>query len=317
MRRFLLVAALVSALAWLAPTERSDAFGTLNSGGQKQEHAEITRRALYNLGFDPPTLWALGGGREPGRDGGTTKFGAVGAPDRPDHGLVLQSDAHCDNGDWSERGNYPRSKASAQVTLETCRDWILRHMDAAVDAASEMISSDGAILPAETPDADQCVFRRRESDPARCRALGHLGLAMHAAQDFYSHSNWTDAVSTPGLAPGLGQNGPAPWLQSRQVAFPDGLISGCFRFVPESWFCRGRIRHEDLSKDKGDVGQANGRTPRGEDGNFGRAAEAAIDDTRGRWTALEGALLERHGPERTALILCAVRSDRGAVCAAP
>jgi hypothetical protein len=310
-------AAVLGLVLWAAPPEPTEAFGTTNSAGQKQEHAEITRLALKDAGFGVQTLWVLGGGREPGRSSGPEKYGAVGAADRFDRGLVLKSNAHCDNGDWLNRPGYPRDAAVARQTLETCRTWILDQMDLAIAAADDILDAQGRIRPDQAPPVQDCRFRGRAKAPARCRVLEHLGLALHASQDFYSHSNWTDVASATDRVPGLARIGPTPWLQSRDTAFPTGLITGCFQFVPEGWFCRGRVRHEDLSKDKGDVGQPNGRTPRGADGNFGRAVSAAVDDSRGRWTALSAGIARRHSPQEAELILCVIRADDPAGCVAP
>ena len=61
------------------------AFGTIDGLGQHTEHEEITRAALVRAGLDRETLDSLAGRK------GT--FGAVGAPDRPDRGLLGEAAA--------------------------------------------------------------------------------------------------------------------------------------------------------------------------------------------------------------------------------
>ena len=74
------------------------AFGTINGLGQNAEHERITRQGLASFRLGALTLDELAGKK------GT--FGAVGAPDRPDRGLMSVSAAHCDNGDWLESPGY-------------------------------------------------------------------------------------------------------------------------------------------------------------------------------------------------------------------
>jgi hypothetical protein len=154
---------------------------------------------------------------------------------------------------------------------------------------------------------------------AKCNVLGELGLAFHAAQDFYSHSNWVDrpAEAPAGLdnPPGLGAEGPAPWLDPRTEApFPEGLMTGCFQSLPESMFCSARVRHAELSKDTGPIGPEGatgpGTTERGAvNGNFERAVAAAIADTRDKWAYFEERIRAVYGEEAGARIICVVSSD--------
>ena len=74
-------------LALLAP-QQAQAFGTISKLGQNVEHERITRQGLGPLGFGPLTLDEIAGKK------GT--FGAVGAPDRPNRGLMSLSEAHCE-----------------------------------------------------------------------------------------------------------------------------------------------------------------------------------------------------------------------------
>lgn len=309
------MAALVAALIALSSGE-ARAFGTTHSLGQDGEHERITRIALSDFG--PRTLDELAGKR------GT--FGAVGAPDNPLRGLMSNHAAHCDGGDFlaepAASPGYPQTEAEAQAILTECRDWIVRWLDEAVRAAAPLAASD-----VSREAALSCRFRG-EPTRAKCAVIEHIGVALHAAQDFYSHSNWVDqpaggAISA-GNPPGLGQSGRAPWLDPRGGAeFPQGLISGCYEGYPERFHCRydgaARVRHSALNKDTGPIGASGatgpGTTPRGEiNGNFERAVAAAIEDTRDKWLYFQERVIAVYGEEAGARIICVVRSDDARAC---
>src|SRR5471030_1344040 len=92
------------------------AFGTISGLGQNREHERITRHALgcvpgadLAFCFEPKSLDEIAGARG--------SWGAVGAPDNPTRGLMLSSEAHCDNGDWLPAPGYPHSQADARANL--------------------------------------------------------------------------------------------------------------------------------------------------------------------------------------------------------
>lgn len=297
MRRGLVLGATV--FAALAMAGAASGFGTIRSLGQNAEHERITRAGLAGSGMEPRTLDEIAGRK------GT--FGGVGAPDRPDRGLMSSTAAHCDSGDWLDLPGYPQARAKAQATLEGCRKYIFAHLDAAVLAA-------GALAPPGRLDASQtalgCKFKG-SGGSAKCRVLEELGMAWHASQDFYSHSNWVDprvgmsGIETP---PGLANNAPSPWLapQSRDT-FPAGLISGCYDGFPEALYCKGRVRHATLNKDTEGA-------PRGKGGTHALAMKVAADDTRAKWTWFEGQVTQVYGQDRGARILCVLRRDNPASC---
>lgn len=284
-------------------------FGTINGLGQNAEHERITRLAL-----------ACAPGRSPCLQGRTLdelagaagSFGAVGAPDRGT--LLLQARAHCDGGDHLDLPGYPQPAADARAALEACRAWMAENLDAAVNHAEGLLDDDGAIRPRQVGLG--CVFVGGFPGRAKCEVLEDMGLVLHAAQDFYSHSNWVDRPGAPASPPGLGQDSPAPWLDLRSdPPFPQGLISGCFGGLPESAFCQDRVRHADLNKDNGPIDPASGQvgpgtTPRGAvEGNFERAVRAAAADSAGKWALLGERLVARYGPERGARMACALAMD--------
>lgn len=295
----------------------ANAFGTINAAGQNAEHEKITRAALPFLGA--ATLDALAGKK------GT--FGAVGAPDKPGRGLLSDSAAHCDNGDFLDVPSYPQSKATAQATLTACRDAMFASFERAVDLAGALAT------PSATAMKLGCAFDGKTGS-AKCRVLDSMGLVLHSAQDFYSHTNWTDRAAPGAISaanpPGLAREGPAPFINPAAGGFiPDGLISGCFVSKPESAFCnyggagpiasKDRVKHAALNKDAGPIGKTGatgkGTSDRGgHSGNFERAVSAAIADTRVKWDLLEARIRETYGAEAGARIICALRSDKVEAC---
>ena len=286
-------------------------FGSTNSFGQSAEHEMITRLALKSEGFGSRTMDEIAG------KNGT--FGAVAAPDRPDRGLMMTAAAHCDDGDYLDVPGYPHSKVAAEHALSACRSWIFNNLASAVSQAGALTDKNGRIRSSEIPTQVPCFYNGKPGR-AKCEVLESLGLAFHAAQDFYAHSNWTDRPPKGAITltdpPGLGNTAPAPWLNpQRQVPFPKGLISGCYEGSPETLFCKGRIRHGDLNKDTGPINPSTGQigagtTPRGEgNDNFARAARAAVADTREKWVYFQQRILATYGESRGEMILCAIRSD--------
>ena len=302
--------------AFLCLTAQAFAFGSVNILGQQAEHERITRAALSAYHLGSKTMDEIAGKRG--------SFGAVGAPDRPDRGLLRANSAHCDSGDHLDMPGYPQSAKAAQGHLIACRAGIFAHLNAAVKAAGAIADKSGRIDSAAIPTYVSCTYDGKPGR-AKCNVLEDLGLAFHAAQDFYAHTNWVDIPANGPIGldnpPGLGNDGPAPWLApGGRGAPPDRLISGCFEGIPERLFCHGRVHHADLNKDTGtiDPGTGNagiGTTKRGAvNGNFARAVAAAVADTRNKWGFFEARVMAAYGPLRGKAIICAVRNDDEGVC---
>jgi hypothetical protein len=301
------------------------AFGTIHGMGQDAEHERITRRAFTcapssapGSCFEPDTLDSLAGERG--------SFGAVGAPDRG-RGM-LNSFAHCTGGDFLDVPGYPQSREEARRSLTACRDYMMENLNHAVADAARLLDDEGRIRAREIPGRLSCVYVGSQHGRAKCDVLAHLGLILHATQDFYSHSNWADqpdpdrpiGADNP---PGLGNLGRAAWLDLRAEApaFPEGLISGCFdnmSFVDEARGCvygdngEHRIRHLDVNKDMGPIDPeiGVGTTSRGAIGdNFRRAVEAAIEDSVDKWAVFRERLAAAYGAERAELMVCALTRD--------
>lgn len=282
------------------------------------EHEKITRAAIKDLGAS--TLSELAGNGE--------KPGAVGIPDDSDRGLLSLATAHCDGGDFlqgaAEGEDYAQSASTAETALAACRNFIVSHLNDAVTWAGSLAK------PTVSDVAMPCRFDGKGSS-AKCNVLEHLGLAFHAAQDFYSHTNWVDQPASGPITatnpPGLGNKGRSKWLDPRQKEpFPEGLISGCpgdVRLLGITIGCEygslppvvGRVRvlREDLSKNTGPIGRGAGGTgtsPRGRiNGNFSRAVAAAIEDTADKWDYFKEKVLQRYGRTNGARILCIVQQD--------
>jgi len=152
---------------------------------------------------------------------------------------------------------------------------MVQNLRAATVRAGALLDDRGRIR------ADQvslgCVFVGGISGRAKCNVLESMGLMLHTAQDFYSHTNWTDRAGKgligPGNPPGLAKSAPAPYIDLRgRSPFPPGLISGCFGSgpvvlpipgvlgKPESKYCNygflgglNRVKHRDLNKDEGTI----------------------------------------------------------------
>ncbi|WP_454713539.1 hypothetical protein [Caulobacter segnis] len=200
MRKYSLSIAIVAAVVIAAP--QALAFGTIKKFGQNAEHERITRQGLANLGFGDGTLSQLAG-----TDG---TFGAVGAPDDPTGDLMDDKAAHCDGGDYFNKPGYAQSQAAAQAQLTACRAWVMAKIDEAVTDADGLVKSDLSLDSTSTFGG--CAFNGMKGR-AKCNVLEDMGLAFHAAQDFYSHSNWVDAVRpmpSIGNPAGLNNNAPAP-----------------------------------------------------------------------------------------------------------
>jgi hypothetical protein len=294
------------------------AFGTISGAGQNREHERITRHALgcgqgldRSICFEAKSLDEIAG--KPGT------WGGVGAPDNPARGLILSSEAHCDNGDYAAVAGYPHTQQAARDMVVRCRAAMNAHMNEAVRDAARLLDSRGRIDDSQIPTFISCTYVGQKGR-AKCNVIEDFGEVLHASQDFYSHSNWVDhpaggAITLSNPA-GLGRAGRSPWLDLRHdTAFPDGLITGCFdtkSIVSPSSGCPGHIKHEDLNKDKGTIDPqiGAGTTGRGRvNDNFKHAVEAAIDDSRDKWAILRERLVATYGQQKGGLMICALTHD--------
>ncbi|WP_293397556.1 hypothetical protein [Phenylobacterium sp. RIFCSPHIGHO2_01_FULL_69_31] len=287
---------MVGAIAFLSAGSAL-AFGTINPGPQSAEHEKITRRALV-CAATPSNYSCLEAQTLDQLAGKTGTFGAIGYPDSST--VIFKTRAHCDDGD-------------DPAQLVACRDWMQTHMDRAVSRAAGLLNAQGEIRPDQVTVSPGCVWTGDLSGRAKCNVLQSLGIVMHASQDFYSHSNWTD--STADTAPaGLGKTVPAPAISLRGTTpFPADVISGCFGVS-----CGSRVKHSALNKDTGPIGATvgPGTTPRGNHGdNFANAVRVATADTMDKWSLLRERLIATYGAEKGTRMICAIaRDDPAASC---
>lgn len=309
-------------------------FGTFSYLGQDREHEKITRRALAGFGLGAQSMNEIAGSRKTAMQFGS--FGGVGIPDNVVRGLFEKLELHCGGADSLSKSafpNYPQDAETARKKLETCRTTLFNNLRAAVKTADALVDAGGVPIEAEIPTYFPCNYLTGDHARAKCRVFDFLGLAFHAAQDFYSHSNWVDVPAPPPAVingenpPGLGQRGRAPWLdpRKRDEPYPEGLISDCYDGVREELYCEygdgiKRVKHMYLNKDLGVFDDANGtpgkgKTPRGRiNDNFKHAVNAAIEDTRDKWAYFEEQVLESYGPARGGMIICVMRKDDPAEC---
>ena len=324
-------------------------FGTVNGMGQSTEHELITRAALA---CDPPLSSSNGDCFEPLSiaqvAGQQRTAGAVGAPDADE---TTSAVAHCDDADYLDfakyqlPGTYPRTRAEATQNLIDCIAHLSGRFDEGLTGAERLLGDKDNIIKRESDiERNNCVFFLGVSGRAKCDAIEGLGRALHGVQDFYSHSNWadnadpTETVSTAN-PPGLHLGAASPLFDLRSAMSPVGftvppdLSTGCFILgIPpdlsgaRDCIKQGRITHETLNKDKGDITAKPGvsipptspitrapKTPRGQitsgNNNFELAVQGAIAETRRQWADFRAGLAERYGPKRAGLMVCAMTKD--------
>jgi hypothetical protein len=320
---YLVVALLIAGLAQAA-APAAHGFGTINAAGQHAEHERITRAALAcpagtpSTGdcFEPRSIDQLAGR--------TGTFGAVGAPDADE---TFDPSAHCDDADFLAGGGYPQTRAQADATLLACVQHLRGRFSQGAAAAAGLLDSAGRIRFLQVLLTPSCTFVGGVPGRAKCNAIDGLGRALHGAQDFYSHSNWTDqadpnqpisAINPPGLA----RTGPSSIMDLRGTgtpAIPADLTTGCFALgqdqTPGTGPCANRITHNTMNKDLGIIDPATGATssPTTTRGlvaaNFTTAVQGAIAETRRQWRDLRDELLARYGATRGTLMICALTHD--------
>ena len=324
-------------LAWAG---QALAFGTIHYDPtgkivkQNAEHEKITRLAFRDLVMGEDTLSQLAGvsgGVLPGT------FGAVGSPDLY---KTLTPNAHCDDGDFRDDvGPYPRTQTEAWQNLVDCRKLMFDNLNQAVIEAGRLVNPDLSInypIPPLTWILSSCTWFG--SGRAKCDVLQSVGRAFHAAQDFYSHSNWSDHRLPPEMKArletpdGLGNTVIADFSNPRmplQAVPVPGLLTGCFVAIGHG--CDGHTQHADLNKDTGAIDRdsfviGDGTTKRGElyedkhdpttpagdpalIGNFHMAVKLAVEDTIDKWKYFQEQILATYPGPRGYRILCVVRSD--------
>ncbi|KAF2431376.1 hypothetical protein EJ08DRAFT_648904 [Tothia fuscella] len=243
---------------------------------------------------------------------------------------------------------YPRTRAEATKELQTCINHLRRRFGEGLDAADNIVDEHARIVEREVeikhahctfsfPELQMHLFSR-----SKCSTIEGLGRALHGIQDFYAHSNWADDAAAPfgpDNPPGLKRDDAPVFLDLRgdsDIAkqVPHNLSTGCFGGIlsdgplgkqghplePGSMDCTGRITHHTLNKDNGYINSENGttsdpgpNTPRSDiEGNFDRAVQAAIRDSRRQWRYFREEIRRLYGTERGNIIICSLVRDNPA-----
>ena len=275
--------------------------------------------------------------------GSKNDYGAVGAPDiLLPQGIFVDDGQHCDNADFLDFefvSSYPQSRTAATEALQKCINHMKKEVSGGVRSAKALLNSQGQISTYETSsDTIDCQFRYSFSTfdqffgRAKCNVLQGFGYALHAVQDFYSHSNYGDSRNEKEVIsiknpPGLGNTERAKFLDLRTwTGLPLSkfisrwLSTGCFNpaelILGEKGVlnCKGRITHATMNKDEGDITNdgktSNPATARGKKGkNFDSAVRLAIDDTRRQWKDFQDRLRSEYGAAKANLMICAITKD--------
>jgi hypothetical protein len=351
-RRCRLLAILAIGAAALAAPASAGAFGTINGLGQHAEHEKITK--VLSCGAEDavkPCFESASMGMLAGTDG---TVGAVGLPDRVTEVLGNPA-AHCDNADYLPDAPYQPSDARRAVrAIDECASLFGRHLDQAVSAAGRLADA-SRIINSQADATVACPWAltgiaggNLGSTTAKCQVVEGLGRALHAAEDFWAHSNWADEPDPDqpvGLTnpPGLGRSELVPFLRfpvprellptEAEMLAGTAPITGCDdsadELVNKGWnlvskiininanhdSCPDRITHSTLNKDKGLIDWKTGETsepgtPRGQIGdNFQRAVTGARSQAVAIWGDFVTAIDSRYGEARGGLILDALTRD--------
>jgi len=242
---------------------------------------------------------------------------------------------------------YPRTREEATAQLQACTNHLRTRFIEGIDAADNMVDQDARIVGPEVdisrtdcrfsfPELQMHIFSR-----SKCSAIEGFGRALHGVQDFYAHSNWADSADTRlpvdlSNPPGLKLDKPPSFFDLRaennitdQVPFE--LSTGCFGGImtdgpegkaghplePGSLDCTQRITHHTLNKDNGIIDEISGKTtkpgpntPRSDiPGNFQRAVNGAIRDSKRQWRHFREQIRRTYGKERGNIIICALVRD--------
>lgn len=122
----------------------------------------------------------------------------------------------------------------------------------------------------------------------RARALYHLGLLVHTAQDFYSHTNYIEVT--------------AEYMKQRN----QGLIGDPYSMDLVDWSKLGTHRTNVLQSTpelyKDDANGPEGRIALGDSTYFKVAKELATKETMRQWNSVEALIKLRYGTRSSAIL---------------
>jgi hypothetical protein len=210
----LLAVGAVGAAALMVPAS-AGAFGTINGLGQHAEHEKITK--VLSCGADDPVASCFQSGSMAMLAGSDGTIGGVGLPDRVTE-IEGHPDNHCDDADYLPGAPYQRTDAARALhAIDACVTLFGQHMNEAVDAAGGL-ADNGKINVKQADATEPCPWDLSRSigveigtPSAKCKVVDGFGRALHAAEDFWSHTNWGDKADPdePTILPGTG-GGDAP-----------------------------------------------------------------------------------------------------------
>jgi hypothetical protein len=321
----------VGGLTFLPPeSDPASAFGTTPAQGS--EHQYITQVALGckpgqapdGSCFEPQSLASLAGAKG--------SLGAVGTPDITE---VLNPDQHCDNADFLPTPGYVPTRDEATATFHQCVHYLRGQFNNGVATADDLANADGSLAEGSTDLG--CNFVADRLGSTKCQVLADFGRVLHGIQDFYAHSNWTDASDPtrplgPDNPPGLGLSAPSTLLNlaaDNDPPVPPDFTTGYFIVFAAPFDCAHsltfthRVTHACLNKDeetinpetgavdeapgaltteRGSIIGANGRT------NAANAVAGAITETRTQWQSFHDKILDEY-PKTGRLILDVLTRD--------
>ncbi|KAF2847350.1 hypothetical protein T440DRAFT_520921 [Plenodomus tracheiphilus IPT5] len=272
-------------LVLLVALVTGEVFGTLDLSGQHKEHELITRAAFQSGEHNFPSEYN----------------GMVGSSDDVlDPNLFPEeAPAHCDDADFLNVREYPRTREQATQQLQKCVDHLRMRFGQAARGVARILNANNQINAsmADLDPGTQCSHRHltvtdNTQDKAKCVALEGFGRAFHGIQDLYSHSNWADlpdtyqAMSTDN-PPGLHRTDTATFLDLRLATpissqVPRNLSTGCFTMFGSR--CGNRVTYDALNKDTGWVEADGSAIPdltvrrNRVRGSFEKAVAAAIQE---------------------------------------
>ena len=304
-------------------------------------------------------------------------FGAVGAADNMlNRGASGGPDWwHCDGADYLDPSDnagatYPQDRIAARSRLAWCHDFAQMMMSSKlsgsfagqcgdsifytwrspctglVDMAANLLDANG-LAKKGMELTSSCGFdggQKTSNSYVKCSTLEPFGYVLHAVEDFYSHSNYSDGSdptkpvgvsNPPGFLPDIPVTAaslPAFWdlssgtmidnvnaeLFGKGTAWP---ITGCY---PDS-SCTNRVLHNNvLTKDlSGGIDYTKGANatigapgnPRGAtNSNTLRAVRFAILEARRQWEVAQSLLMQRYGEQKGAMMICALTRDNPITC---
>jgi len=327
--------------------------------GTNAEHTRFTIEALQcpytSEVYDSQYCWGTAGTSAAlaSLAGGNNNFGSVGNPDVielkadnigcdtiiscdwPIIGIVTGYNKywHCDNGDSDKSNpNYPQTPEAAWGIMGHCFDWVKDMRDQVVTIAGGMLDANTGRILGDNDDTcgSYTATSTEPVDTAKCKAGYAFGFVLHAAMDFYSHSNYADSedksnavslTNPKGLirdAP-FSLIGPGADTNARPEDLAD-LVTGCYpgAGVPEDPHitpadCTNRITHDDgLAKDDMTKPRSNKGVIQ-DDGseitNYTRVQEEVVREIEYQWKYLIDAIVAEYGSVKAENIICAMTKD--------